>query len=81
MCGRERPLMCHGLRELRLCPFDIPPRHHPPMITSIGQQGPSFGSALPRLFNPRERHAQTACHQESAREAECQLSTPGMTVN
>jgi hypothetical protein len=47
----------HALRELRLGPFDILPRHHTPMITSICQHGPGFGSCPPRLFNPREQHA------------------------
>jgi hypothetical protein len=33
----------HPLRERRLCPFNIPPRRHTPMITSIRQHGPGFG--------------------------------------
>jgi hypothetical protein len=47
----------HALRELRLGPFDIPPLRHTPMITSLCQHGPGFGSCPPRLFNPREQHA------------------------
>jgi len=33
------------------------------------------------LFNERIYHVDPACHRESAREAECQLSTPSTTVN
>ena len=35
----------------------------------------------PRLFNKSLRRAGPACHRESVRAAECQLSTPRTTVN
>jgi len=37
--------------------------------------------ARPRLFNKGLRRAEPACHRESVRAAECQLSTPRTTVN
>jgi hypothetical protein len=79
LCPRveQRP---NPLRELRLGAFDLPPRRHPGMITSNRQQGHGFGQCPRRLFNPAGTARQIACHRESVREAECQLSTPSATV-
>ena len=79
LCPRveQRP---HPLRELRLGAFDLPPRCHPGMITSIRQLGHGFGQRPRRLFNPAGTACQTACHRQPVREAECQLCTPCTTV-
>jgi hypothetical protein len=48
--------------------------------TAPPDPAPAAGG-IPRLFNKRLRHVEPACHRESGREAECQLSTSRTTVN
>jgi hypothetical protein len=47
------------LRELRRGPLEIPPRRHPPMITSIRQQSWSSVCAMPARSTPPERRARS----------------------
>jgi hypothetical protein len=50
-------------------------------LTPAGRRSRCPRSARPRLFNDSLRRAGPACHRESVRAAECQLSTSRTTVN
>ena len=65
------------LRELQRAPFRDPAAPSP----AHEQIDPTaFGLCPARLFNPAGTARQIACHRESIREAQCQLSTPSATV-
>jgi hypothetical protein len=56
-CTVAMGLCRRASRERRFRPFDIPPRRHPRMITSIRQHGLVSPSAHSACSTPREQHA------------------------
>jgi len=65
------------LRQLQRAPFRDPAAPSP---AHEHIDPTAFGLCPARLFNPAGTARQIACHRESIREAQCQLSTRSATV-